>query len=701
MSDDALRSLAEQAGISLRWTDYRGELREVAPDTLRALLAALDLPAGSAAQIAESQAMLTADNDAATLPPLLTATAGGSLRIAAGEIGAGSTRTLLCEDGHRASLHFEDRGDGQLQAQLPEAIGYHRLQLDDREITIAAAPLRAFGVADALAARGGSPRIWGIAAQLYALRRSGDGGVGDFGALAEFARLAAGHGADALAISPVHALFAADPDRYGPYAPSSRLFINAMHADPAALLGDAESRRLIAELGLQAEWQRLQEEPLIDWPAAARARMQLLRASYAQLSPQLDGDGERARAFAAFVDDGGEALRDHACFEALHARQFAAGRWSWHDWPAELRDPRSPAVAAFADAHREDLRFHLFAQWLAAKGLGDAQRAAREAGMAVGLIGDLAVGTDGGGSHAWSRQREMLGKLSVGAPPDLLNALGQSWGLTAFSPRAMRRGGYAAFIETLRAALRQVGGLRIDHVLGLQRLWLVPPGAHATEGAYLRYPLDDLLRLIALESVRHRALIVGEDLGTVPDGFRERLYGAGILGMRVLWFERDHGLFVEPSRWPVEAMATTSTHDLPSSRGWWQGRDIDWRAQLQLFAPHSGEQQDRDERALDRRTLWAAYRHAGVVRQHEAPPADQAEAAVDAALQYVASTPSQLAIAPIEDLLGLLEQPNLPGTVAEHPNWQRRLPAPAADLFQQPEVQARLARLAAERPRGS
>ncbi|MGH8445573.1 MAG: 4-alpha-glucanotransferase, partial [Solimonas sp.] len=326
-----------------------------------------------------------------------------------------------------------------------------------------------------------------------------------------------------------------------------------------------------------------------------------------------------------------------------------------------------------------------------------AQRAARQAGMAIGLIGDLAVGTDSGGSHAWSRQRDMLNKLSVGAPPDLLNALGQSWGLTAFSPRALRRHGYDAFIEMLRANLRHVGGLRIDHVLGLRRLWLVPEGAHAAEGAYLQCPFDDFLRLIALESHRHRAVIVGEDLGTVPEGFRDALYGSGLMGMRVLWFERDHGLFVEPRRWPAGAMATTATHDLPTVAGWWQGRDIDWRQQLQLFAPGSNAAQEQAERRDERHKLWAAFRHAGVVETDEPPP-DQADAAIDAALRFVARTPSELAIVPAEDLAGLVEQPNLPGTTIEHPNWRRRLPADAATLFADPLFKRRLDLIAAERP---
>lgn len=695
MSDEALRTLADRAGIRSDWVDYRGEAKVVKPDTLRTLLEAMDLPCATAAQVRDSHAQLLTREQQRELPPMLTATAGQSLTV--GKFGdAAASAQLVLETGDARTLKLES---GRLPLPADLAPGYHRLHCGDRDTTIAVAPPRAFGVADATRGR----RVWGLAAQLYGLRREGGGGIGDFHALRDLAERLAARGADALAISPVHALFAADPAHFSPYAPSSRLFLNILHADPALVFGSQPLRETITSLGLGDELIRLERQSMIDWPAAGGARLKLLRAVHARLAARLDDARDPlAIEFARFVDGGGEALRDHACFEALHAQQFASGNWSWRDWPTALRDPRSAAVEAFAQSEHRELQFHLFAQWLAARGLADAQRAARDAGMAIGLIGDLAVGTSSGGSHAWSRQRDMLNGLSVGAPPDLLNALGQSWGLSTFSPRALQEHGYAAFIEMLRTALRHVGGLRIDHVLGLRRLWLVPEGANPIEGAYLRYPLDDLLRLIALESHRHRAVIVGEDLGTVPEGFRDELYAAGVLGMRVLWFERDHGLYVDPSRWPREAMATTTTHDLPTVAGWWQGRDIDWRAQLALFAPGGSEHEDRAARREDRQRMWAAFQHAGVAEAGAALPAsDDAAAVIDAALQFVAKTPSPLAIVPLEDIAGLVEQPNLPGTTGEHPNWRRRMPETAAELLDADDAARRLAGLHRERPRTS
>jgi 4-alpha-glucanotransferase len=296
----------------------------------------------------------------------------------------------------------------------------------------------------------------------------------------------------------------------------------------------------------------------------------------------------------------------------------------------------------------------------------------------------------------------MLQRVSVGAPPDLFNQAGQAWGLTTFSPRAMRTEGFSAFIDMLRAAFAHAGGIRIDHILGLRRLWLVPEGESARNGAYLRYPLEDLLRLIALESWRHRAIVIGEDLGTVPPGFRERLDEHGIAGIRVLWFERavDGNDFKPPQEWDRNAVGTTTTHDLPTVAGWWRGSDIAWRNRIgQTSARPDGqdpEQAAQEERTSDRAALWRAFQQAGVAAPDvSAPPPDSAP--VDEALAFVAATPGPLVTFPLEDLLALDEQPNLPGSIDEHPNWRRRLSLPIDELFDDADFNDRL--LAVDRAR--
>ena len=310
--------------------------------------------------------------------------------------------------------------------------------------------------------------------------------------------------------------------------------------------------------------------------------------------------------------------------------------------------------------------------------------------MAIGIVTDLAIGTDPDGSAAWSAPEELLSGLAVGAPPDALNAQGQDWGLTAVSPAALREGGYAAFIDALRAAMRYAGGVRIDHVIGLQRLWLVPEGARADEGIYLKYPVDDLLDLVALESHAHRAIVIGEDLGTVAEDFRARLPKHGILGLQVLWFQRDGDRFLAPRQWSRDTAAMTTTHDLPTVAGWWTGHDLEWLETLGWLSGHPATEAKRHARAAERESLWSACADAGTAKGERPAPGDPAPA-VNAAIGLVGQTPADLAIVPMEDILNMREQPNIPGTIDEHPNWRRRLGA--GDALHAAPARANLAAL--------
>ncbi len=662
MSDQELRRLAEAAGIALSYRDVFGVEHPTCIPAMRSVLAALDLPADHDAAIAESHQRLRTPT---SLPPMVTGDVGSPIVLPHQP----GRFQLILEDGSTLEGIAEPHAAGALLPPIYQ-IGYHQLSLDGTETTIAVAPDSCFTVEEAI---GGGRRLpWGIAVQLYGLRRTGDGGIGDTEALKIFARQAAAKGADAIAISPVHAQFSADPDRFSPYAPSSRIAFNVLHTPVAPFAASAE----------------LEAKTLIDWPAASRARLAALRQMFHDAAGT-----ELYSSFETFRRRSGEILECHARFEALHAERFLRhGQWHWRDWPAELHDPFGPAVAAFAEAHANEVAFHAFLQFLAEQGLSAAQTAARSAGMGIGLIADLAVGTDGGGSHAWSRQAEMLIGLSIGAPPDLLSPQGQNWGLAAFSPRGLVRNGFSAFIEMLRAALRHAGGVRIDHVMGLARLWVVPDGARASEGAYVHFPLDDLLRLVALESRRHRAIIVGEDLGTLPDGFQERLIGRRLLGLRVLWFERTADHFNSPRHWSKNAVAVTSTHDLATVGGWWRGHDLDLRNRLNLIGDANAVWFEYENRTADRPRLWGAMVESGAA-SGAAPAPENPAPVVDAAVAHLANAGCELALLPIEDLLGLEEQPNLPGTLDEHPNWRRRLAAPVDTVLDDPAVAKRLAYL--------
>ncbi len=684
MSDALLRELAEAGGIAVHWHDAHGTYRTVAPDVLRALLAALGLPAGSASQAQESLAHIRYEQLSGTLPPLVTAEVDAPIRLRARP---GRQRyRLRIEDDGTIEGETETGDDGFATLPAVGRTGYHALELGDQAATVAVAPRRCFAIADVT-----RKHLFGIGVQLYGLRRPGDGGAGDFSALADFVRSAARHGAGAVAISPVHAGFAADPARYSPYGPSSRIFLNGLLADPAEAFGKAAVARAAEAAGVADERQRLESEPLIDWDGVFRTRLALLRALFEKIPQKLAED------LAAFRAAGGEALLDHARFEALHAHFRSGGvpLHSWRDWPEPFRSPRSEAVAEFARAHEDEIGLHVFLQWLADRGLAAAQATARKSGMPVGIVADLAVGTDPGGSHCWIRREEMLIGPSVGAPPDLFNRLGQGWGISAFSPSAMRANGFRAFLEMLRAAFRHAGGVRIDHAMGLLRLWLVPEGATPADGAYLHFPFADLVRLIALESVRHRAIVVGEDLGTVPAGFDERVGAAGMLGMRVLWFERDWQGFKAPQDWSRQVMAMTTTHDLPTVAGWWEGRDIDWRSGLNLLGEGHSEAGEREGREREKRDLAGAFERAGLT--HGPAEGLATEAVVDAAIAFVGMTPSPLPVVPLEDFLGEREQPNLPGTIAEHPNWRRRQTLPAATILDSEAPKRRLAAMRAVR----
>ena len=567
--------------------------------------------------------------------PFLSITAGQPLTIPGAPTGRAD---LTLEDGTSVPVTL---GNDTIQT-----IGYHHLQIGRQHYTIAVAPARCPQP---------TGRGWGAAIQIPSLRDDHPTAYGTYGSLAKAAAAFGRAGATALAISPTHALFPGDPTRFSPYAPSSRLFHNVMLADPA-LIG-----------------MPFPDEPapdLIDWRTAHDFRLNHLRLSFANAGPEIHAK------VAAYGADSAAALADHALFDAINSHFSGQG---WPAWPAELRDPASAAVRRFAADHASDVAFFTFLQWLADEGLAQAQKSAREH-MAIGIIADLAVGTDRGGSHGWSAPQDLLTGVTIGAPPDPLGPDGQNWGISALDPFALARSGFAPFINTIRTALKHAGGLRIDHAIGLDHLWIVPDHATAADGAYLTMPGDTLKNIVAIEAHRANAIVIAEDLGTVPEGLRDDLSRRGMLGMRVLPFERDaEGEFVPPTQWDADAVAMTGTHDTPTVVGWWKGRDIEWRAQI------SGKPVDLEERTSERRYLVQALGLTG----------DQP---LDQILEAVADAPAPLAIFPLEDLLGLEEQPNLPGTVGEHPNWRRRMPAEAGALLARMDVASRTHMLTTKRP---
>lgn len=651
-STDPLHRLAQACGLARHWRDVEGRGQQVPDEALAAILAALGHEVDSEAQARRSLAAIEAQTH--RLPVMLVADAGTpfALPISAREA------EITGEDGHSRKLAVEDR----LMAAVSEP-GYYDLVLGGQALKLAVAP------AHCPLPHTPGRRPWGVSLQIPALRGEVASPFGSFGELRGAVEALAQHGADAVAINPFHALFPGHGTDFSPYSPSSRLFLNAAMGDPALA-------------GLPPLPQRPGVD-LIDWEGALPQRLADLRATFAALDPaQRARIGNESRA-------GGEALRRHALFDALDGHFRPNGAHGWRDWPAAYRDPASQAVADFAGEHREEVEFHLFLQWLARSGFEAAGAAARAAGMAIGLIGDLAVGIDPSGSDAWAMREAMLRGLTIGAPPDPLGPLGQNWSITGFSPDGLRQSGYAPWIAMLRSAFAGCGGLRIDHAFGLARLWVIPEGGTSAEGAYLSYPFEDLIRLATLEAHRANALVIAEDLGTAPHGFTQAVTERRMPGMRVLWFERaeDHG-FIGAQDYDPLSVAMTGTHDTVTVAGWWRGRDLDWAERLGRLPQGTDRAKAEEIRAWDRGLLWSTIGEGG-----ERPAPGDPQPVVDAAIAHVARTPSVLAVVPLEDLLGEEEQPNLPGTVHEHPNWRRRWPSPIEELLGQDRVTARCARL--------
>jgi 4-alpha-glucanotransferase len=661
MTDDAappspqispLHALADAAGIAREWRDVVGRTKVPTDAVLEAVLAALGHACASETQIAASLAAL--EEQARTLPPMLVGDAEQEVILPVPRSRAEATSA----EGVSHALVLTESG-----FIAPPHPGYYTLELDGSMLQLAVAPQHC-------PLPPAAPRPWGTAVQIPALRGLAASDFGDFGDLARAAEALAARGAAALAINPVHALFPGHGHQFSPYSPSSRTWLNAALADPA-LVGLPP---LPASTGTA--------EALIDWDHALPRKLAALRDVYARL------DAATAARFQQAVH-GNEALRRHAVFDAIDTTQRPAGAHGWRDWPPELQDPASPAVAAFAAQNADEVDFHLFCQWLAREGLDEVQRRALAAGMGIGLVDDLAVGVDPSGSDAWAMPHAMLRGLTIGAPPDPLGPLGQNWALTSYSPQGLRDTGYAPFIAMLRSAFEGAGGLRIDHAFGLSRLWVIPEGGSSGDGAYLSYPFADMIRLVTLEAHLAGALVIAEDLGTSPHGFTQAITERRMLGMQVLWFQRaeDHG-FIGAGDYHPLAVAMTGTHDTPTVAGWWSGRDIDWAGQLGRLPDDIPREHAQAIRDWDRGLLWSTFGKGG-----ERPATHDAWPAVDAALDHIAATPCALAIVPLEDLLAEQEQPNLPGTIDEHPNWRRRLAAPLEQLLEQPEVAARMGRL--------
>lgn len=721
MNDELLAELAELAGIGLGYVDAWGDERTTSDATRRDLLAAMGVDVSDEralrAGIAERRARpwrrvlppvhVVRDHHPLSLPVTLEIGAleqpyRWRLRTEQGPAHEGEFVPAALPQRGEAEVDGERRRGVLLELPLAPGLGYHDVEIEPPAGASARTRLIVCPESCHVATGfGRGERVWGLAVQLYALRAPRDWGMGDFTNLSELAGTASRLGASVIGLNPLHALRPHAPAACAPYSPSSRLFLNILYIDPMVVpeLADAPAAQaLMADPGFAERLCAARGAELIDYPAVAALKRPVLEALFGAFRQHhLDAGTARDRAFSAFRAQGGAPLRRHALFEALaeHLAGASAG------WPEAFQDPESAEVAAFAEAHAERIRFFEYLQWLADEQLAAADGAARDAGLALGLYRDLAVSAAGDGAEVWSNPDLYALGASVGAPPDAFNLRGQDWGLPPMIPERLAAAEYAPFIEVLRRNMRHAGALRIDHAMALFRLYWVPQGHAADDGAYVHYPLSDLLGILALESRRNRCMIIGEDLGTVPEEVSAAFEPAEVQSYRLLYFERapDDG-FCAPGDYPQRALAAIGTHDLPTLAGYWAGHDLLLREELDLFPSDEVRAAQFEQRARDREALFEALR-----REHllpaDAPDDPTALGHPDGAFRravhrYLARAPSRILMVQPEDVLGQLEQVNLPGSTEGHPNWRRRYPVDDAAIGDHPEFRALAAALAEE-----
>jgi 4-alpha-glucanotransferase len=724
---ELIERLARARGIGDAYHTYKGELRHFSLTTkaaiLRAMHCSLDTASALQSQIDESEAAHPVGllGDVVVSRPGVRA---ARINTPAIEQNALLRWTVRLEDGSERSgearaWDLPERGSHQhdgrwhvlrdlpLPADLPP--GYHRLHVDlefagQESCALIVAPDKCYEPAELARVDGKGGRLWGVAVQLYALRTADNWGIGDFTDLALLLRHAADAGARFVGISPVHALFPADPTLYSPYSASSRHALNVMFIDVANVLEVQGSRRaqaIMADAGFRARLARVRAATHIDYPAVASLKMSVLEAAYERFRTEhLARHTARAAACRGFLRERGAAMRLHTLFDALdtHLRRHHGTAAGWHNWPEEYRRPDSEAVRRFAQTHADEVDFHGYLQWLAAEQFGAVRVLARALSLGIGIYGDYAVGVNASGSETWSDQTLYCMGASIGAPPDPLGPAGQEWGIPPQDPRALRRGAYSAFAALVRASMRNCGALRLDHVMALFRQWWVPRGFKSLDGAYVHYPLEDLLAVVALESHRNQCLVVGEDLGVVPDEIRRALPEFGVYHYKVVMFEQKDGEFVPPGAYTRHALATVTTHDLPTLHGWWSGHDIDLWEKLGFYADSSVGAQARAERAAARERLLRALRREDLWPEGTAVPEYSAELA-QAVHVYLGRSEAALVTVQLEDMIGMLEPVNLPGTSTEYSNWTRRMTASATEIFARDDVRALAAAMQAARAR--
>lgn len=607
-------------GVEHSYIDARGRLQTVDPATVAAL-----------------QTTLNAHHPARTYPSVVVAHSGRTSPAISDIRGWRAWRGSEL-------IAMEEAAEVVLPQDFPN--GSFRLEITDKDgaqqsMLLLAAHERAF-VPPALEY---NKRLWLLMVQLYAVRSQTNWGHGDFTDLKRLLQIAREAGAAGVGLNPIHSLA---PGQASPYSPSSRRFLNPLYIDVEAIpeFPGANACGLVDEIA------HLRAGEEVDYLAVHAAKIAALEVTWLKFCEH--ASLERRAAFKEFCVQGGDALKQFSQFESLRS-EFGT---PWHKWPADA-----------ADREASPAEFHSFLQWCADSQLRACNEEAKAIGLPIGLYLDVAVGVDADGADAWAQHASFAPSLSIGAPPDIYNPAGQDWGIVSFHPQALIESDFSSFRQMLRAVMNHAGAIRLDHALGLNRLFLIPFGAGARRGAYVRFPFEAMLAVVALESQSHRCLVIGEDLGTIPEGVCEMLNEWGIWSYRVALFERAGGEFRHPDHFPAHAIVTFNTHDLATFSGWASKHDLGVKLALGYDPGEADNERDDALNAMS-----------ATLKQHEIADGMTFPAVV----RYLARTRSQLLSIAIEDILELKDQPNIPGTINEHPNWRRRLPIDLEDISAHP-----------------
>jgi 4-alpha-glucanotransferase len=673
----SLVELARRYGVATEYQDWTGRHVAVPETTLSAVLGALGIAVASEEDRSAALSAHDRERWQRSLPPVVVGRAGSVTQFWVHVTHGDSVRLwITLEDGtmrstvrqvenNTAPFELDGRWVGEASFELPADLpaGYHRLHLQVADYGTSA-PVIVSPPSVELPSALGAGRSWGLAVQLYSVCSQRSWGTGDLMDLTDLAVWSgAGYGAGFILVNPLHAAAPTAPMEPSPYLPTSRRFVNPLYLRVEAIQEYADIADLDAIRTLRHDVaQHAEESAIVDRDAAWAAKRTALQHVY-----RVERSPGRELAYAAFRDRQGISLDDFATWCAL-AESYGA---DWHRWPTPLQHPTGPAVADFAAENPTAIDFHRWLQWQLDEQLTAAQAAARGVGMALGIMHDLAVGVDPDGADAWALQDVLALGVTAGAPPDEFNQLGQDWSQPPWRPDQLVAQGYEPFRALVSAVLRHAGGVRIDHIIGLFRLWWIPKGAAPTEGTYVRYDHEAMIGIVALEAQRAGAMVVGEDLGTVEPWVRDYLRERGLFGTSILWFEldRDSNKPLPAERWREYCLASVTTHDLPPTAGYLAGEHVRLREQLGLLT-RPPEEELADDRA--EQVAWLAeLRRVGLLGDD--PSVDDIVLALH---HYLARTPSRLLALSLTDAVGDVRTQNQPGTVDEYPNWRVPLSDP-------------------------